>query len=521
MASDQERYSLDDMLNRLQNRQADEQDPGELVTREDGTQAIRVRKRKRRSSQPGKTARAVSPQSRLLQLSATIIVIVVALLVSGAAIIYANSSAYQKNLASKISAATGARPDLRQFRMNPTGANAAGLQLLWPEGNILQSLKLSTLQASAHPVSFMGRKFTGDEVTAHEGQLMLRIPQAGETTRTYPADTPLLRDAIAFNRYSIRNLSIQLGSVMSPQTPRASHVEASFYPRHSSGRPQLTISRGDIHLPQFPPLKLSRGHIEFEGDVVNVVQVLLQHESNRHGNFSISGKFSPYGASNQTPLAVNLTQFQIEHLLGPQLGYIISGTVDTPESAKSNYLTFVRDGEGISSSCSISFTNSVDTPLHLKGLPFLVSLRQMIDDPWFEVPAFESQAEGEIHKNNGTTRLRDLRFAAKGRMQIRGEISVTIGGVLSGELLIGLADPVIGASPNPELLETVFGPENDDYRWLKLRMSGTTTAPSDDFRKIVDAARAKLSDAAATKPSPQTGEPAPAIPSFEDLTPSR
>ena len=56
---DPERYSLEEMMERLKAKPSSTPDPadGELVTRADGTQAIKVRKRKRRSHQPQKEAR--------------------------------------------------------------------------------------------------------------------------------------------------------------------------------------------------------------------------------------------------------------------------------------------------------------------------------------------------------------------------------------------------------------------------------------------------------------------------------
>ena len=55
-ASDTEpdNYSIDDMMDRLRSRSEGGQEDAQLVTREDGTQVYRVKKRKRRSHQPKK-----------------------------------------------------------------------------------------------------------------------------------------------------------------------------------------------------------------------------------------------------------------------------------------------------------------------------------------------------------------------------------------------------------------------------------------------------------------------------------
>jgi len=60
-----ESYTLDQMMERLKERGNEE---GELVTRADGTQALKVKKRKRRSEQPHKEAAKRQQKIRLFQL---------------------------------------------------------------------------------------------------------------------------------------------------------------------------------------------------------------------------------------------------------------------------------------------------------------------------------------------------------------------------------------------------------------------------------------------------------------------
>ncbi|MEY3896152.1 MAG: hypothetical protein RLZZ214_1672, partial [Verrucomicrobiota bacterium] len=52
--SEPEKYSIDEMMDRLKSSPPPNPEDGELVIRPDGTQAIRVKRRKRRTSQPVK-----------------------------------------------------------------------------------------------------------------------------------------------------------------------------------------------------------------------------------------------------------------------------------------------------------------------------------------------------------------------------------------------------------------------------------------------------------------------------------
>src|SRR6478609_3165765 len=104
--SEPEKYSIDEMMDRLKSGPSQNSENGELVTRADGTQAVRVRKRKRRSTQPHKDARQRTRRARIVQVSSALVLIFAAGLTVGGAIIYANSSPFRKNLIGQIEQAT-------------------------------------------------------------------------------------------------------------------------------------------------------------------------------------------------------------------------------------------------------------------------------------------------------------------------------------------------------------------------------------------------------------------------------
>ena len=130
--SEPEKYSIDEMMERLKTSPPENPENGELVTRPDGSQAIRVRKRKRRTSQPHKEEASRNRRAKIFQVAAALILVFVAALIIGAGIIYANSAPFRESLVRKIAAGSGASVELQQFRMNPQTANAGGLVLDWP-----------------------------------------------------------------------------------------------------------------------------------------------------------------------------------------------------------------------------------------------------------------------------------------------------------------------------------------------------------------------------------------------------
>ena len=83
--SEPEKYSIDEMMERLKNR------PPRKIrsrtvnwsTRADGSQAIRVRKRKRRSHQPHKEELQNNRRARMIQVSGALILLLLAVVRGG------------------------------------------------------------------------------------------------------------------------------------------------------------------------------------------------------------------------------------------------------------------------------------------------------------------------------------------------------------------------------------------------------------------------------------------------------
>jgi hypothetical protein len=504
--SEPEKYSIDEMMERLKSRPAEDPiEDGELVTRADGSQAIRVRKRKRRSHQPHKEEVKQGTRSRMLQVSGALVLLMLALFAAGAAIVYANSTPFREGLVRMISESSGAKPDLKQFRMNPTSANAGGLTLTWPAGNALRNLNMRGIHAEISPPSFLGKSMVGEEVTAAEGELNVWLPQAGQPAREIqPPAGPL---QIRFNHYAIPKFHFLLGDPVAPLI-RMMNSEASFHPQNASGRAQLLFNRGDITINGWPKLRMDRSHIEFRGSEVDVVGLRLRHDDDTRGSFELSGTFSPYDPSRASTLAVQLESYPTPGIIGPQLGRLIAGRIDTVSSAKSNYLTFTP-APVTDTSLAVTFRNTITAPLQVSGFPFLFGLSQIFADEWFLSPSFSTDAGGVVRRADGNISLSDLNFEKKDWMALRGDLAMTRDHRISGSLQVGIAVALINAtiqSTNNKRLDRMFAPPADGFRWITVKVSGTAAQPIDNFKDLFEAASSK-------EPTPSG-----AIPSFEDLT---
>lgn len=509
--SEPEKYSIDEMVDRLKNHQPEGLvEDGELVTRADGSQAIRVRKRKRRSQQLHKEQRQSSRRTRMIQVSSALILVLLAIFLAGVAIVFANSAPFREHILRHLALSSGASVELEQFRMNPTSANAGRVSLSWPQGNVLRNLTLRNVRANVSLASFLGQSFTGDELTCPEGILELRPCPLEKSPRTAAAvsDNPPIR----FNRYAIAKAQVLLGEPTAALI-RLQNSEVSFYPVSVKDRAQLLLSGGDVILNGWPKLRLDRSHIEFRDAEMDIVSLRLRHETDTRGVFELSGTVAPYAPRQAATLAVRLESYLLAGIAGPELGKLIVGRIDTLPDDTTNALSFSLGPEP-AASLTIAFRNSPADSIELNGFPFLFGLAQTLGDDWFEHPVFENDARASIQRADGQVTIRNLNLETKGRLAVRGELTMTPDQRLSGKLEVGVATAMIKASTS-RVLDSLFGPPTENFRWLTLKIGGTATVPTDDFTARFKATAPSSPPATVPSAPPKSNAD---IPTFEDLT---
>jgi hypothetical protein len=478
--SEPEKYSIDEIMERLKNPSSDTNDQGELVTRADGSQALKIRKRKRRTNQPQKETARKNLKIRIFQISGFLILLFITAFALGGAIIYANSRPFFNKLTKNIERASGASVEMQQFRMNPKTANAAQALLKWPQGNVLQNLLLTGITAEIFPSSFLGKTFTGEEVSITQSSLSLEIPKLGQTVPT----TSSLGDTlpIRFNRYRSSDFNLTLGPATTPFiTLKKSQVALSF--ANADGAPQAALYQGDLAITGWPKLRLDRSLIIFRGaSETELVNLRMLHESDNRGVFELSGKITPYKQDAPSELHVRLESFQMSGITGPAFGRLFSGRVDSLNKLDSNKLSFLPS-EAPSTKLDISFHTSPSSQIDVQGFPFLFALSQALDDAWFEKPVFEENTTGEIHHEAGTLSLQNLSFIHKDRMALQGAIVLAEDQTLSGNLQVGIAEAMIVSSKNLRL-KSMFTRQREGFFWITLKISGSTSAPMDNFREL-------------------------------------
>jgi len=477
-----ENYSISEMMDRLKERSSGDPSQGELVTRADGSQAIKVRKRKRRTEQPERESQKQARRLRAIQLVGVLLTLVVALLVAGGALLYYNGSPYRNKILQRIKDVSGANAEVAQFRVTPIGANAQSLSLEWPEHSVLKSLSLTGVTAELHAPSLFGRTWSGDEMTSSKGEL--RIDEAAEGGLAVLGNDG--NSSFKFTRFRSPDMAVLVGNPKNPALAIRG-TEISFYPQTVTGRSELRLTKGKLTFRNgLPPMTIDRGLFSFSGRQMEIVSLKLEDSLDSRSQIDLSGSMNPFVGKKVSTLDIDRVEnFPIEHLMGQDFGRILSGRIESRELPNSNFLSFTP-GSLESGRLVLAFRGGFSSKLTLSNLPFLSVLARMLDDDGYESPSIDSGASGILRMSASGCSVEDLRLEAKSRMVVRGSLSVSSSKALSGHLEVGL--PTTQVSTLLRRLDPYFSAPKEEMRWIEIEVSGTTSAPVDDFTKRVSAA---------------------------------
>ena len=513
--SEPEKYSIDEMMERLKGQAADPPDTaGGLVTRADGTQAIRMRKRKRRTEQPQREEAKRSKRRRMVQVVTGLVLLLLAAGVIAGAYVYANTAPYRKSITDAIADSTGAKVEFKLFRVSPASANADSIDLEWPEASALRAIRLHGVSAKLSPLSLFGTTLSGDEVSAREGSIFLQTPAADSPLPTSSARAAAI--PVHFDRVSIPKCNFSLGDPLRPDLKILS-TEASLRLDKPNNQTALLLYHGTAQIAGWPAFKIDRAVMELHDSETELTWLRLSDSHPKRGMLDLAGTIRHFSTTSPSTLKVKLDNFDFGELLGTEFGELIDATIDSRTDAGSNCLTFTP-GSFANADLKIAFKNTLSTKADIKGFPFLVALARTLNDKWYESPSFRD-ATGLIHRNGKTVELRELNLESKSRMAIRANLAAAAETSLSGTMEVGIPEAVANLSTNGKIQAMLSAPR-EGYRWLNLKIYGTLTHPNDDFAALYVAA-VDTSDADAEPPEPPAKAAAPSTDpqkAFDDIT---
>lgn len=471
-SSEQESYSLEEMMKRLRERGHQE---GELLTRDDGSQVLRVKKRKRRSHQPHKEEAKRRQRQKVMRIGIAFMVLSTIVVGSLLTLLYYNSNAFREGLRVKIASWCASDVELSAININPESGSISKVVMTWPEGNYLRRLQVDGVVAHIDPSSFFTGIWGGSSVESQQAQLSLAPPVSGKPKRgssiASDADFPF-----SFSNYRCSRLTVKTLDGNQSTFFTISDTDATL--TKSALGCDLRLVGGRVSILGLEPLKLDRASMMISEQEVKVDSFRLQHPDSDDGFMRFSETVQLYGSQNAR-MKVELSEFPTVGLFGHHVGEFISGAVSSTRDLDDSFLKFsmarLQDYEFIA-----DFVGSEKHPLKLSKLPFLDELSRELKSQDFANFIFQKKAAGQYKRNFEGFEIRNLRFEERGLWVVTGSISVK-DEQLSGLINVGIASDVLLRPGTTRAMQTLFAQSRDGYRWHDVKLSGTVQTPTDSF----------------------------------------
>ena len=466
---DGQNYSLDEMMDRLR---SDEQEKltqknkadGELVTRKDGSQALKVRKRRRRSVQPDKNSNNLSPKVKWTILAGTLGVGII----FTAAIIFIiakyNGRSFKEKTESIIAEITNAqKSEISKLRITPISAKATTFSIDWGNHTFLKRAEFNNLRSDIKPASFITSKWKGPEIVTSTGQIYLQKPLLSAETTSDTSPSPY-----DFGSYRCNQLDIYFGQ--NPDAPAIKELQISLRKTNTEIH-QIVFQGGKVIIPDWPDCRLSSGIITLNAEDAQI-ETLISAENSKSGALKITGRI-PKNTQKNIKLNVKATNYPIHELLGTELGKLVLGNVQS-DLGEISYDYDNPSASGLK--FSLPFNSNY---IRITSFPFLTILKDFTNNSKYVRPSF-TNCEGDIIRTASGVSLNNIDFVSNSLISLLGDIHVGSDRKLSGTLDVGIpVSAFIGSPPKP------FTGPRDGLYYVKLTLSGTIQNPHDNLRELL------------------------------------
>ena len=466
---DKNTYSVDEMMERLRDGEREKQSESELVTREDGTQVMRVKKRKRRSKQ--KKVEEAKRRKKLVLLRTLGLITLPLFLGLGVVYLLAkyNSPSFNESVLASLWEKTGARAKINTPQPMGTRLSADTVHLNWPDGSHLDQFEASKLQGDLSLYSFLTGRFKGTELKAGKGYLIT----SGRENRKVSKPKGEAGDFAGFERYTSDHFSFYFGRKES--SFRLEDTRVRFAPTDYSQ--QLFLTGGQLSAGSWGLVPLKRGTLEFLNDNIKVVSLRFEEEER---NLIISGDLNLKDSIHS--LTVEVAEGTVENVAGFGHGNLfvsdIEGATGTLVFRPWSYET-----HEVTMNCTPEY-------IKVRNFPFQAELERLYGDDKFKEFEFEVEDDFEIIRKTNDSEIRNLDLVELGVLAIKGNVKVS-DDKLSGSLFVGLPDHK-KLTLRAEQVKALFarGKLEDGFFWFEVELSGTPNEPKDNFRQYFDDGRA-------------------------------
>lgn len=490
--------TLEEMVEDLQRssreRRDGENDP-KLVVRSDGSEMMKVRKRKRRSKQPGKEAAKKRRKVRFAFVAAGVVLVAMGCLGLVVTYGYHNSQSFQDKVAQTVKGQTGSEVKLGSLSVGVTSAQLDEVSLSWDsaQGAVTQ-LNLQKVTASYGIGGFFGGEWRLSGIDAFEGQMVLRN-----------TDTPALPiNSSQLVKYSNDFIHCSKMNIFFGEMGRVANIENAdttlkFY--KSTEPIHLSLNGGKFNLKHLEGLQIENALIklyEGKGDMY-----LRLTDDEKYGSMVLEGMV-PLNTEKRAKLDAKLESFPIQKLLAAKTQRFFQGRISSQDAV----LDLKPDELG-EFSCKGTFTSN---SFRINGFPFLRTLSEMLGNNWYLRPVFNRNISGEMERVGNKLYINNFTARDNKYLKLDGHLMIEEDGSIKGEFKVSI--PEESANFRSRAPKGLFTRPYDGYVSTVVKISGSVHDVQDDFQSRVDELRSQ--DTETPKHTEEEVVPAPQQPEKSD-----
>ncbi len=489
MAGDNDNIQLDEMMRNLKRGEARKQavDVGEgngkQVIRADGSKAIKVRTKKRRSVQPKKELEKKSVRRKVILIAAAVSLLLLSVIGFTVMLGYYNGGRFKATIKDSIVNIAGANVELGNLDVSPSSSDLSKIDLTWNASNsVIRSLKLNGVVADCGVLDFIVGGLGGSAVGAKEGTMELAMSDQNasfNTSSERPFDYP-------FTLYQCSVFNIDFGD---DSLWKFTNGSLSYRPAEEAGdlSGQFSLDRGDFTVPNFGEFRVRNGLMTFGSQEAEIYLGLENLEFD--GEVNLDGT-TGYKEGSTMDFKTEFRNYNLKGLLEPKARRFFHGEVESGEG-----LFKMKLGDENS---FLMTSDLVMQSVRLSDFPFIDTLTEFVEDDLYSSPSFSDKCHLTITRTSSVTEYKNIYFKQEGFMSLKGDLSIDSVNMISGTIKLGL--PItVKAGKNKELFKSVFTEEDGEFIWMTLTLSGDLSEPKDDLREQLEIVKPQTDEGAFDK----------------------
>jgi len=454
VSENNENIPLDEMMRNLKRgavkKKAIDIESGEHVVRADGSKAIKVRTKKRRSVQPKKEVEQKSIKRKIVLIGIVVSLLLLSVVAYSFFLGYYNGSRFKSDVDQSIVNFSGADTELGVLNVSLSESTLSKAHLTWPdEGATLKDLTLTNLVANCGVFEFVTGGLSESVVGMDTASLQLELNDKELNLKISP-ERPF---DYQFSLYQCSSLDVNFGEGSDWSFKEG---YASYRPSGDVGNGKLSIDGGELSTPIFDGFLVKNGILELG---VKEAKVFMGLDSKEYGGqINIDGVVG-YNKDSLIDLKTTIRNYKLKGLLDSKTRRFFHGEVDSGQGTLKMKIGDINSLEMVS---DLNISDVI-----LNDFSFVSDLAKLMDNSYYTNPTFTNGSSMTVKRSAERTEFVNVNLLQEELMCVKGNVSIDEFHNLTGVLQVGLPVMVLSNKRNGDLYRALFSDGDGEFIWCE------------------------------------------------------